>query len=469
MSVLHLVCLHGLAIHQDSRVFYTWFVFIVELDTRTHECSTLGLPLSLSCTPGLTSVLHLALQKGYTEEQIDEFKEAFSLFDKDGDGCITTKELGTVMRSLGQQPTEQDLQDMINEVDEDGSGTIEFSEFLDMMRKKGGENKDDEDEELKGAFKVFDKDGNGKISASELRQVMKNLGEQLTDEEIDEMIKEADIDGDDEVDFEVYTEVFRRFDKLGNGTISTDGLGKVMRALGQKPTEGELTAMIKEYDKSGNGFISYTDFMDIMIKRQQNEEVSAEDLAEVFSVFDLEGSGKISALCLKEAMSSLGINVTEEDADEMIKEVDTDADGLVDIKEFKEAFDLLDPTGHGKVCTRDLGRVIKSIDSSAKREDIRAMAKLVDPTGTGYFGFTEFLNAITKRMREPDLEEELVRAFKVFDKDRDGFITVKELRHLMTNMGEKYTDDEISDMLKVANLNDTGKVNFEGMFVIIAK
>uniref|UniRef100_A0A8C9CY67 EF-hand domain-containing protein n=1 Tax=Phocoena sinus TaxID=42100 RepID=A0A8C9CY67_PHOSS len=52
-----------------------------------------------------------------TEEQMAEFKEAFSLFDKDGDGTITTKELGTVMRSLGQNSTEAELQDVINEVD----------------------------------------------------------------------------------------------------------------------------------------------------------------------------------------------------------------------------------------------------------------------------------------------------------------------------------------------------------------
>uniref|UniRef100_A0A3Q0S8F8 Calmodulin 2a (phosphorylase kinase, delta) n=1 Tax=Amphilophus citrinellus TaxID=61819 RepID=A0A3Q0S8F8_AMPCI len=59
-----------------------------------------------------------------TEEQIAEFKEAFSLFDKDGDGTITTKELGTVMRSLGQNPTEAELQDMINEVDADGENSV---------------------------------------------------------------------------------------------------------------------------------------------------------------------------------------------------------------------------------------------------------------------------------------------------------------------------------------------------------
>jgi calmodulin len=62
--------------------------------------------------------------------------QAFSLFDKDGDGTITTKELGTVMRSLGQNPTEAELQDMINEVDADGNGTIDFPEFLSMMARK---------------------------------------------------------------------------------------------------------------------------------------------------------------------------------------------------------------------------------------------------------------------------------------------------------------------------------------------
>ncbi|GFG28698.1 hypothetical protein Cfor_05983 [Coptotermes formosanus] len=132
-----------------------------------------------------------------TEEQIAEFKEAFSLFDKDGDGTITTKELGTVMRSLGQNPTEAELQDMINEVDADGNGTIDFPEFLTMMARKMKDT--DSEEEIREAFRVFDKDGNGFISAAELRHVMTNLGEKLTDEEVDEMIREADIDGDGQV------------------------------------------------------------------------------------------------------------------------------------------------------------------------------------------------------------------------------------------------------------------------------
>ena len=83
---------------------------------------------------------------------------------------ITARELGTVMRSLGQNPTEGKLRDMINEVDSDGNGTVDFPEFLDMMARKMRDT--DSEEETKEAFKVFDKDGNGYISPAELKYVM---------------------------------------------------------------------------------------------------------------------------------------------------------------------------------------------------------------------------------------------------------------------------------------------------------
>ena len=102
-----------------------------------------------------------------TEDQVAEFKEVFSLFDRDQDGSITSKELETVMRSLGQNPTEHELQDLINDVDSDQDGSIDFNEFLAMMSKKLKET--DFDEEIKEAFKVFDKNGDGYISAAELK------------------------------------------------------------------------------------------------------------------------------------------------------------------------------------------------------------------------------------------------------------------------------------------------------------
>ena len=86
-----------------------------------------------------------------SSEVLDEYKATFALFDADGDGTITIDELGSVMKSLGQNPSDSELRDMINEVDTDGDGVIDFNEFVEMMSRasSGG------DETLQ-AFKMFD-------------------------------------------------------------------------------------------------------------------------------------------------------------------------------------------------------------------------------------------------------------------------------------------------------------------------
>ena len=82
-----------------------------------------------------------------------------------------------------------------------GNGSIEFSEFLAMVSVKMSAGVDTE-EELRTAFRVFDKDDSGSISVAELRYVMTNLGEELSDAEVQEMVREADVDGDGEIDYE---------------------------------------------------------------------------------------------------------------------------------------------------------------------------------------------------------------------------------------------------------------------------
>ncbi|KAM7482894.1 hypothetical protein LguiB_007477 [Lonicera macranthoides] len=140
-----------------------------------------------------------------TEEQISEFKESFKLFDQNGDGVISSNELGSVMKSLGQNPTEDEVQSMIKEVDADHSGTINFTEFLNLMAKKmkdAGVVK-----EIKEAFKVFDIDKSGFISAAEIKQVMSNLGQKLSDKNVNRMIREADIDGDGQINYEEFVKM----------------------------------------------------------------------------------------------------------------------------------------------------------------------------------------------------------------------------------------------------------------------
>lgn len=105
-----------------------------------------------------------------------------------------------VMRSLGRNPAETELKRMIQEVDSDGNGEVDFQEFLTMMTHKM-HNIDTEDE-MREAFKLFDRDGNGYISPAELKQVMNNLGERLTEAEVDLMIREVDANGDGQVNYE---------------------------------------------------------------------------------------------------------------------------------------------------------------------------------------------------------------------------------------------------------------------------
>ena len=142
------------------------------------------------------------MAENLSDEKILEFRAAFEIFDKDKDGNITKKELGTVMRNLGQNPSEVELTEMINEVDIDGNETIDFREFLGLMVRKMKDS--DIDEELLEAFKVFDRDGNGFITSHELKNVMVNLGEYLTPDEVDELVKEADLDGDGQINYEEF-------------------------------------------------------------------------------------------------------------------------------------------------------------------------------------------------------------------------------------------------------------------------
>eukprot|EP00092_Neocalanus_flemingeri_P095357 GFUD01121327.1.p1 GENE.GFUD01121327.1~~GFUD01121327.1.p1 ORF type:complete len:147 (+),score=45.35 GFUD01121327.1:46-486(+) len=132
---------------------------------------------------------------------IGVYQDAFNRVARP-DGCVDSCGVSCIMRSVGQNPSNSEIADMINQVDKDGTGSLDFPEFLAMMRLKA--DSEDAEDEIREAFQVFDGDGNGFINRQELACVMGNLGEMLSTAEIQTMIDEADQDGDGQINYEEF-------------------------------------------------------------------------------------------------------------------------------------------------------------------------------------------------------------------------------------------------------------------------
>jgi len=143
-----------------------------------------------------------------TTEQVQMLRKAFDMFDRDKKGCIHTNMVATILRTLGQNFEEKDLKELIEEIDIDGSGELEFDEFLTLTaRYLVDEDSEAMQEELREAFRMYDKEGNGYINVSALREILRALDDKLTEDELDEMIAEIDTDGSGTVDFDEFMEM----------------------------------------------------------------------------------------------------------------------------------------------------------------------------------------------------------------------------------------------------------------------
>lgn len=121
------------------------------------------------------------------------------MFDKNGDQKISESELKQVMNYLGLKATENEVKAMIQVVDKNRNGYVDYDEFIQMMTQTQVKPLNAE-EELRKTFNIFDIDGNGYISHDEIKKTMEHLGEKVTDDEVNDMIKAADKNGDGKID-----------------------------------------------------------------------------------------------------------------------------------------------------------------------------------------------------------------------------------------------------------------------------
>ncbi|KAJ7390484.1 hypothetical protein OS493_025189 [Desmophyllum pertusum] len=277
-----------------------------------------------------------------TQDQIEEYRDAFQHFDKDNSGFITTKELGNAMRSLGENPREEDLQMMINSVDIDGNGQMDFEEFVKLMVAKNQFSFNER--EAKEAFRIFDRDCRGYVMSEELRQVFQTLEEKIPEHDINEMLQDQKHQFNRKISFDVesnpmklqnvtcifqesipecqleeYFEAFRCFDKDNSGYITTKELGTLMKSLGENPTENELQRIINTVDIDRNGMMDFQEFVKLMsTKNQFGMEVN--EAKGAFRIFDSDDRGYVLTSELRQAFGRLEENISESELDDILED-----------------------------------------------------------------------------------------------------------------------------------------------------
>lgn len=142
------------------------------------------------------------------KEKLDEYKEAFDMFDKDGSGSISVDEIFSIMKNFGNPLTKAEIKKMISELDTDGTGDLDFEEFISFMQMT--EEVIDDDEAILRAFKAFDKDKNGYLSNTEFRYILTQLGDKFTDAEVDQIFKESDLDNDGRLNYQEFIEFWKK-------------------------------------------------------------------------------------------------------------------------------------------------------------------------------------------------------------------------------------------------------------------
>lgn len=140
---------------------------------------------------------HATVRPELSDEQKQEIKEAFELFDTDKDGAVDYHELKVAMRALGFDLKKAEVLKTLRDHDKTGHGLLEYDDFAKIMTERILAR--DPMDEIRRAFQLFDDDNTGKISIRNLRRVAKEIGDRLEDDELQAMIDEFDLDQDGEI------------------------------------------------------------------------------------------------------------------------------------------------------------------------------------------------------------------------------------------------------------------------------
>lgn len=146
----------------------------------------------------------------FDQNQIQEFKEAFNMIDQNSDGFVDKEDLHDMLASLGKDPKDDYLEEMIKM----SPGPINFTMFLTLFGEKL--NGTDPEDVIVNAFACFDEDGNGKVHEDILKEALTSMGDRFTEDQVDDVLRDAPIDKDGYLDYNQFTHILKHGKKDDN-------------------------------------------------------------------------------------------------------------------------------------------------------------------------------------------------------------------------------------------------------------
>merc|ERR1712012_825130 len=450
--------------------------------------------------PSATSTLN-KLQKSF--KNMNEIKASFRKWDSDGDGHITRLELRQVMSSF----SESEVDTVFALGDMDKSGGIDYQEFITLLvpgasqtiTKVSAQFKTVAD--IKAAFKRLDANNDGQICRDELR-----AGMRLSDPDMDVVFALGDLDGDVEISLGEFIRVmspltatalarfrntftaiedvvsaFRIIDCNNDGTLSKQELEAGMNSFGKKFSQVEIDSVFALADVNSDGDINYAEFVSLMFPaastalakfRKQNRTLK--NARDSFDRFDVDGDGEIT---YDELVAGLGGEYTANEIDAIFAMGDTDQDGHISFLEFskvmlpscQEAFNKFDVDNDGQISRQEVVQGASAAGLRLSSEEVDTLFILGDKDGNGQIDFSEFAQIMIPSAPEKIAKlrkcfrnrSEVEAAFRRWDVNRDGSISLAELNAGLRSSGIMFTEQEAETCFAVADRNGDNEVDME--------
>merc|ERR1711899_207821 len=394
--------------------------------------SASGKKMFPTCAESLTK-----LQKSFSN--LNEVKAAFRKFDSDSDGHITRPELKGVMAKFG----DADVDAVFALGDADQSGGIDYIEFIGLMipnsgtmLKKISSQFADEKAVING-FKRIDANNDGAVSKQELKN-----GLRLSDQDTEVVFALGDVDQDGEISLPEFVRLMC--------PAAQSGLNKFRNSF---RNIHEVISAFKRFDSNCDGSLSQQELCDGISK--SGARLSSAEVRAIFTLADVNEDGEIN---YHEFMSALFPAA----GDGLAKL----RNSLKDIGSVKQAFKRFDADGDGEITFQELKSGASSVAKFSEGE-LAAIFSVGDIDNDGKISFCEFA-----RMVLPSTDEkisvikktlgsanEISAAFKKFDANNDGAISVQELKNGLRSTGVKFNDQEIEVIFAVADLNGDGEIS----------